>query len=328
MDETDAMPSDGTIPEHGIGVVERRTGISQHLLRAWERRYGIVTPVRTGTNQRLYSDQDIERLRLVRIVAAGGRRIGQVITMPVEKLRELAGSDARESVAPARSDREATSRADVDEYYRGCLDAVNRLDDRAVHDLLMRAATALGSRTFIDGVAAPLLRAIGDGWEKDVLRPANEHALSVGLRRVLSRLLASLPAPAGAPFIVIGTPPDQRHEFGAMFAAIVAASRKWRVSYIGADLPIDDIAYAARLARADAVALSIVRSSDPSALQAELRQLRGALPDSVPLVAGGHAATLYGAELATSGAIVIPDFDAWDSWLDATAASGFPAVAG
>ena len=87
-------------PEHGIAVVERRTGISQHLLRAWERRYGVVEPERAAGGERLYSDADIERLRLVRLVSEAGRRVGQVAALSLDELCRRTGA-AKSSVSVA-----------------------------------------------------------------------------------------------------------------------------------------------------------------------------------------------------------------------------------
>ncbi len=316
-------------PEHSIAVVERRTGISQHLLRAWERRYAVVTPARTEAGQRLYSDQDIERLRLVKVVAATGRRLGQIASLSLDELRELARRDASESMLAARPEEpgERPSRTrgptgtDVDEHLRACREAMERMDGSATHALLMRAAVALEPRTFIDGVVVPLLRLVGDGWENGSLRPTYEHVLSVALGRVLSWLIGILPAPAEAPLVMFCTLSGQRHEFGAMLAAVVAASRQWRVSYLGPDLPVDDIAHAALLARADAVAVSVLGPIDLRLLRREVEQLRSALPESISLIAGGHTATAHARALRSSGAIVLSDLDAWDVWLEAVAGS-------
>lgn len=325
------VPSSESIPEHTIAVVEHRTGISQHLLRAWERRYGVVTPVRTKTGLRLYSDADIERLRLVRVVTAAGRRVGRVTSLPLDELRELARRDASESIPAGRSERSVRGRGagrshttdatDADEHLRACFDAVERLDGGAAYTLLMRAAVALKPRGFIVGVAVPLLRRVGDEWENGALPATHEHVLSVALRRVLSWLVEVLPAPAEAPLVMFGTLPGQRHEFGAMLAAAVAASRQWRVLYLGADLPVTDIAHAALLARAAVVAVSVLGPVEMRVLRRELAELRSALPESVSLIVGGDTATTHARALRSSGATVLPDLDAWDAWLETAAAA-------
>ena len=73
-----------------IKVVAQRTGLSAHVIRIWEKRYGAVEPERTGTNRRLYSDEQVERLSLLREITQHGHSIGHVAKLPTEKLRELA----------------------------------------------------------------------------------------------------------------------------------------------------------------------------------------------------------------------------------------------
>src|SRR6187551_1036823 len=73
-----------------IKAVARRTGLTAHVIRIWEKRYGAVKPERTGTNRRLYSEEQIERLSLLREVTRSGHSIGPVAKLPLEKLRKLA----------------------------------------------------------------------------------------------------------------------------------------------------------------------------------------------------------------------------------------------
>ncbi|MDQ6736881.1 MAG: MerR family transcriptional regulator [Gemmatimonadota bacterium] len=315
----DEVRASGT-PQHGIAVVERRTGVSQHVLRAWERRYGVITPARDSGGQRLYSEDDIERLRLVRAVADGGRRVSQVIGMPFDELRRLAQADAREAVTGQRVSATEAGR-DSAEHLKACLDAVREMQPAATFNVLMRAAVALGPRRFIEGVAIPLLQIVGDGWEAGLLRPANEHSMSYALRRVLTWVLDALPASADAPTVIFGTLPEQRHEFGALFAAIIAASRHWNVAYLGGDLPVEDIAYASSVANADVVALSVIGVIPTDQLHEEIRELRAKLPAGIALVVGGHTAVTHSGSLRNAGAVVLPDLESWERWLDARASA-------
>lgn len=331
MSDPAAQGEPSQVPEHPIAVVERRTGVSQHVLRAWERRYRVVEPARDAAGERLYSDADIERLRLVRELTVGGRRVGQVATLDLAALRELAARDASEAVVPARPTgvaERAAARDDAEaaEHLAMCRDAVDRLDSATAHALLIRAAVALGPRRFVDGVAVPLLRAVGDAWEQGSLRPMHEHGMSVAMRRVLSWLVEALPAPPDAPLVVIGTPAGQRHEFGAMLAAVVASARQYRVIYLGPDLPAVEIAHGAQVAGADVVALSVLSPVDARSLGRELDTLRDALPEATALVLGGAAALQHPRVIRARGAELHGDLDAWDAWLAARTAARQPST--
>jgi DNA-binding transcriptional MerR regulator/methylmalonyl-CoA mutase cobalamin-binding subunit len=309
-----ALPN--STPEHGIAVVERRTGISQHLLRAWERRYGVVEPGRDAGGERLYSDADIERLQLVRLVTEAGRRIGQVATLSLDELRTLAREDALAGtgVLPRVTTSERAD-SEVHLHLEACRAAIIRLDGNGGHALLMRAAVALGPQRFVEGVVLPLLRWIGDEWETGGVRVMHEHGMSVAMRRVLSWLVEALPAPSTAPLVICATLPGHRHEFGAMLAGVQAALRQWRVLYLGPDLPTDEIAAGAVLTGADAVALSAVMVSDSAALSTALDALRSALPAPFPIVVGGAGAVRHARTVRGHGAELLPDLLAWDAWL-------------
>src|SRR5678815_5381555 len=79
---------------HPIQIVTRRTGLSADVLRVWEKRYAVVTPVRSASGRRLYSDADIERLRLLVQATRVGRPIGQVAALPTAALRALLSDEA------------------------------------------------------------------------------------------------------------------------------------------------------------------------------------------------------------------------------------------
>ncbi|MEO8946023.1 MAG: MerR family transcriptional regulator [Gemmatimonadaceae bacterium] len=337
-------PEARDLPIHGIAVVERRTGVSQHVLRAWERRYSAVTPARDEAGQRLYSDADIERIRLIRDAVAGGRRIGQVASLDTQQLRSLKQLDVLESASTQPADvrmtpieafsapfsvplsssaAESTSQVasiEIGRLFDECIATLSDLDPGAVHTALMRAAVSLGPRAFVNGIALPLLHHVGDAWQAGNLRPTHEHAMSGAMRRVLEWLREALPAPAGAPLIALGTTQEQRHEFGAMIAAVIAAARQWRVLYLGCDLPSAEIAHAAEIAGADVVAISMISPIPLATLRRDILLLRDSLPSSIPLIVGGSAASIEDSVLAEAGAVFVRDMYAWDNWLSDAAA--------
>ncbi len=306
-------------PRHSIGVVSRRTGLSAHVLRAWERRYGIVQPGRSAGGERLYSDADVERLELIQQALAAGRRVGHVATLSLEELRDLVSEDARSAPpvpAPTPQLAPPVPTGETVADYLACLDAIQRLDGNAVHTILMRAVVALSPVQFVETMAVPLLHEVGHLWEKGEIRPAHEHVLSVAIRRVLSWLMDALPVPPGAPGLLIATPAGFRHEFGAMLAGVIAAGDGWRVTYLGPDLPADDIAAAARLTLAEGVVLSAIGPIPAPVLRRELHKLREALPSDLPLAAGGSAvAHLRDAEKL--GVNVLGDYTSFRDWMRA-----------
>lgn len=272
---------------HPIRVVARRTGLSQDVLRAWEARYQLVTPARTPRGRRRYSDADIEKLRLLRLAVEGGRRIGEVADLSATELAALIQEDTQ--AAGARDEGWRAARR----YLPECLEAIQELDARGLETTLERAALVLGTVEFIERVAAPLMRAIGDLWAHDRLTPAHERLASSVVRRALGMLRTELEKNAEGPTLVVATPSRQYHEMGALMAAVTAATEGWQVVYLGADLPAASIAEAAKQRRAAAVALSLVYPSDDDGLRDELRELRRRLSPETPIIVGGPAVGAY-----------------------------------
>jgi len=312
--------SESTQPSlHSVRVVARRTGLTPDLLRAWEKRYQVVQPARSAGGQRNYSDADIERLQLLVKVTAAGRSIGQVASLGNAELRELAAGDhfAHDTVDAIEAPNPA-----VDHYLEVALGAAENFHANLLESTLRAAALQLPSDQALDRVFGPLLLEIGVRWEQGRFPPANGHLATAIIRRVLTWMTDFPAAPEHARTIVIGTPAMQLHDLGAMLAATVAASSGWRVAFLGASLPADELARAARMARADTVALSIVYPSDHAHVSSQLRHLRSELPRSVALVVGGAGAAAYADVLEQIGAHRLDSLAALRVWLMARGQGG------
>ena len=287
-----------TTPRHPIAVVSERTGLSQDLLRVWERRYRAVAPARGPGRQRLYTDADIELLAMLHAATRGGRSISRVASLSNEALAELVDEDAqaRERRA-APSDGSGEKRDLVGE----ALFLARALDSAALDDTLRRAAAVMGLAAFIESVAAPLLRRVGNEWHAGRLSMAHEHMVSSMLHDLVAERMRAFGKREGAPMLIVGTLSGERHAIGAVLAGAAAAVEGWNVLHLGADLPASAIAEAARSAGARVVAVSIVYVEDRDVLLEELRALRAMLPATVTLVAGGGGAAGVAEELSAMG---------------------------
>ncbi len=287
---------------HPIQVVSRRLGLSIDVLRVWEKRYGLVTPARSEGGHRLYSDADIERLRLVREAMAGGRRVGQLAALTEEQLSALIEEDRSEAVAQAAVGIEKQTLAQPDALVADCLQAVSALDANMLKAAIDRAFISLSPVEFIERVATQFMHLVGDLWHRRQLSPAHEHLASSVTRNALAEVIARLQPDDGAHRLVVATPSGQRHEIAAALVTTTAQLEGWAVTYLGPDLPAADIASAVEQTNANAVALSItVAPSDPQ-LTDELNLLRQSLPPEVTMLVGGQAADSMEAELKAIGA--------------------------
>lgn len=310
---------DALEPKHPIRVVSERTGLSPDVLRAWEKRYRAVEPPRrSGGSQRLYSDADVERLRLLRQVTQAGRSIGQVAELSTAELAALVREDeAGRRTAPAsRAAPGVAGQTHVDR----CLVHIRDLNSGALESALMRALLALGAERFLDDVAVAVMREVGRAWEEKVLGIAQEHLATAVLRRVLGFAADAVEISGQAPVVVVATPARQVHEMGALLAAVSASVAGWRVAYLGPDLPAEEIAGAARKRGAQAVALSAVYPADDPELAGELRRLRSQLPPGVTVFVGGEGARAAMDVLAPGEATWLPSLPEFRQMLQRMAA--------
>lgn len=294
---------------HPIKVVARRTGLSPHVIRAWEKRYAAVIPKRTPTNRRAYTTDDIERLLLLRRATLGGRSIGQVAGLPTAELRQLVNEDeVAQSQAPARSStvRPYASNGTLE----ACLRAAERLDPDGMQAALERASVTMSKTALVEQVVAPLLETIGDQWRDGSLRVASEHLASATLRTFLGSMNGAFPVMSDAPRLLITTPAGQLHELGALIAATAAAAEGWHITYLGPSLPAEEIAAAAQTNASRAVALSIVLADDAH-VKNELVKLRQLLPENIALMVGGRSAAHYSDVLQQIGATRLPDLQSF-----------------
>jgi DNA-binding transcriptional MerR regulator/methylmalonyl-CoA mutase cobalamin-binding subunit len=287
---------------HPIQVVARRTGLSPDVIRAWERRYQAVSPQRSRAERRLYSDEDVVRLDLLRRATESGRRIGDVAQLSLVELQSLLQGDRGASVPSAlRSDAPPSATA---AHLAACLTAVQRLDAAALEVALAAASRSLSLPLLLREVIGVLVMEIGERWRTGALRPCHEHMATAQIRFFLGNLLLHSPMTSGSgPILLVATPVGQRHELGALMVAVIAAQAGWFPLYLGADVPSDEIAFAATERAVAAVALSICYPADDTRLPDALRRLRRQLPDAMALLVGGAAAAGYRATLAEIGAV-------------------------
>ena len=275
VDSAEKLVEELTYP---LGAAARLTGISPDTLRAWERRYEVVVPLRTPGGTRRYTATDLERLTLVKTAIDRGHRIGQVARLENEELARIVAGE---------SDPESPSLdGSVSDVCDAIMHALSELDADESERLIALQLAALGPSRFARQVASPLLERIGETWSRGDLPIASEHLATSVLRSLLgASLRPSASAPAGAS-ILFATLTGERHELGLLIAAITASAAGGRVVYLGAELPVDDLVFAAERSGAGAVAISLVVDESEQAIE-QVKALRQGLSPRVDLWVGG-----------------------------------------
>ncbi len=296
--------------KYSIKVVSMRTGLSAHAIRAWERRYNAVSPKRDSNNRRYYTEDDIERLSLLKRATDAGFGISQLVASSDEELKDLISS-MNVIDLPVKTNRSQNEvivnvpNSTYENYVESFMNALEQMDSKTLENVLIQSETDYGLNGMIENVLVPLMEEIGEGWRKGNLRISHEHLASHVIRTFLGGVLATHKSSPSAPNVLVTTPTDQWHDIGALIIAVTAASEGWNVTYLGANLPSEEIAGSVKQNNCRAVILSIIYPEDDPVLVQEIRKLKRSLPDNVAIVTGGRASASYRKVLDEIGALQV-----------------------
>ncbi|NWK57127.1 MerR family transcriptional regulator [Verrucomicrobiaceae bacterium N1E253] len=287
---------------HGIKVAVMVTGLSDHVLRVWEKRYGAVTPKRTETNRRLYSDADIARLQTLATLVEKGYAISQIAKLKDADLHDLLGS-----VASSNERRELERNTDQSkQFIQQAVSAIRQYDQKRLESIFDEASLRLGYSGLLELVIIPVMQHVGDDWANGRLTSAGEHAATSFVKEYLAHSVRSFAIEEHAPVLVATTPAGQMHELGAFIGSCLARKNGWKIVYLGPSLPADEIAGAVIEAKADALLLSIVYPIDDPKMDSQLIRLRKQLPEQTPILVGGSQVANYERSLTDIQATHIP----------------------
>ena len=304
------MPAVAVYP---IGYVSLTTGLSAHVLRAWERRYAAVKPSRSASGRRLYSQEDIDRLVLLKRAVARGNSISQIAGLDDAALTGLAGF-------PVRSRPDSTpidTPSSIDDLIGDCLRATADLDDMALQTALRQAELHHNRKTVIEAIIVPFMAGVGRKWRRGELRIAHERLSSGVVATCLAGMLARNPVQQSqVPRILIAAPAGQRCPLGALAVGVIAQDCGWHPVLIGSDLPMEEIASAGVTIDPQLIALSLTCRLDDHCVDSELRRFGNLLANRYPFVVGGAAsATHRGSIEEAGGALCVSSDELVDRFL-------------
>ncbi|MGD9332285.1 MAG: cobalamin B12-binding domain-containing protein [Desulfobacterales bacterium] len=299
------MPSGDGFP---IGYVSLQTGLSVHVLRAWEKRYRAVLPDRSVSNRRVYSPDDVTRLRLLKAAVDSGHHISLVADLDQGKLVALTDLDNQSSTSSGVPVHDpSASPVSVQNVVDRCLKAVATFDGDGLRRVLRRAELSLNRQDLIRTVIAPLMQTIGHRWSVGQMRIAHEHLASAVIRDQLGSLLnRGLDKLSIQSRMLIAAPSGQWCHLGALAVALTVRDQGWEPVFLGPNLPSEEIAAAASIVRPQMIALSITCRVDDAFMHSELTKLTDWIDGRCPLIVGGQASKRYRKSIEAVGAIFCP----------------------
>ncbi len=252
-----------------------RSGVGVSLLRAWERRYGVVAPIRTPGGYRLYDDEAITRLRSMRQLVDGGWAASQAAEAVMAGLIE----------PPVPPPSTVAAHADVEAF----LTVVASYDTVGI-DSVLDAFFSRGSfEAVVDDLVLPAVAALGPAWAAGRIDVAAEHLASASVQRRLAALFDLGGAPGVGATVVVGLPPGCRHEIGTLAFAVALRRQGVNVLYLGPDVPIASWVHVVTERPTAAVVIGVVVPDDIDPADAVAVAIHEARPRMV-IAVGGPAA--------------------------------------
>jgi MerR family transcriptional regulator, light-induced transcriptional regulator len=248
-----------------IGELSRRVGVSAERLRAWERRYGLLRPVRTPGGFRLYTSADERRVRVMQTHMEAGSSAAQAASAAL----------AAEASPPAGADGRARA---------ALAEPLQRFDAAGAHAAVDRLLADLGPDRATRDVILPFLRELGERWARAEITVGQEHFASSLLQARLAALLRG--SGGGGPRAVLACAPGELHTIGLVAFGVALGNRDWHVVYLGADTPVSTLRRATQDVEPAAVVVSAVAPARFADAQEGLRELAG----DVPLAVAGAGA--------------------------------------
>ncbi len=266
-----------------IGELSRRVGVSDHVLRAWENRYGLLRPIRSAGGFRLYTDADEARVRRMRAHLGDGLSAAEAARAALAEEPESSTG----APAPPASPRPGAELRELGDALRRALDDFDEPGAQAVFDRLL---TELTVTSVLRDVVLPYLRHLGERWAEGSASVAQEHFASNLIRGRVAGLARGWGTGQG-PRALLATPPGELHELALMMFGVALDRAGWRVDYLGVSTPMDDLAKVADELRPSLVVLA---STIPDHF-ADVRSDLAELSRKAPLALAGSGAD---AELA------------------------------
>jgi DNA-binding transcriptional MerR regulator len=241
-----------------IGELSRRVGVSSEVLRAWERRYGVLRPTRSEGGFRLYSTADEARVR-------------RMLALQQEGLSPAVAA----RTAVAEEDASVASDLPAEALRQALANALDRFDEGSANRAFDRALGMLTLDTLLRQIVLDYLADLGERWSAGLASVAQEHFATNVLRGRLLGLARDW-GQGGGPLALLACPPGELHDLGLICFGLALRARGWRIAFLGADTPVDTLKHTADTLHPDLVVLTATAPQRLSSVRSELRKLGGA----------------------------------------------------
>lgn len=259
---------------YSIKDLEKISGIKAHTIRIWERRYDVIEPMRTDTNIRQYTDDDLKRILNISILYQNGLKISKIATLNNQQLKE--------KVIDLSLDHGNTN-VQIESLVVSMLD----LDERKFNNVLTNSIIKIGFENTVEKILFPFLDRIGILWQAGTINPAQEHFMSNLIRQ---KLIVAIDNEMGNENrdkrIIFFLPEGDLHEIGLLFYSLLARKQGFNVIYLGMSVPLDDLKAIHKIQKADAFFISIINPPANCEVIDKLKRYKEEFPETPFMITG------------------------------------------
>ncbi len=259
---------------YSIKDLETLSGIKAHTLRIWEKRHGIITPERTTTNIRFYSDHDLKKILCVALLNSHGLKISKIVGMSVDELNEKVMEIAHYAVG---------NEGHLNQLVIGMLD----LDEQKFNKIINDYSLERGFESTILDLIYPFLEKIGVLWQTNNIQPAHEHFISCLIRQKIISAINAIDTPKTAEVdFLLYLPENEMHELGLLFYNYLVRNAGYSSLYLGQSVPYNDLRAVFRTRPFKKIVTSFVSPTSREDLSTYLENLKKDFPSCDILVSG------------------------------------------
>ncbi|MGQ1783568.1 MULTISPECIES: MerR family transcriptional regulator [unclassified Saccharicrinis] len=259
---------------YSIKDLEKISGIKAHTIRIWERRYGVIEPMRSDTNIRKYSDDDLKRILNIAILNQNGFKISKIANLNNQQLKE--------KVIDLCLDHGNTN-VQIESLVVSMLE----LNEYKFNNVLTTSIIKRGFENTVEEILFPFLDRIGVLWQAGTVSPAQEHFISNLIRqKIIVAIDNEMSDKKKDKQIIFFLPENELHEIGLLFYSLLARKEGFGVIYLGISVPFDDLKAVNQIQKADAFFTSFISPPSKVELDELLKKYKDEFPDVPFLITG------------------------------------------
>lgn len=284
--------------KYTLKSVSQKTGLSAHVIRAWEKRYGVVNPGRTETKRRFYTDEEVEKLTLLKKATDSGHSISSVASLLFEKLQELVLNEEKVHIFQHKKllpeNFELKIKNLIDEFF----ETAETYNSKKLQFLIYEIEDEFSQSIIIEEVIIPILSKLDEKLKNKSFSKIARQFIINELSFYLRQIINKIPDFDDFPLLLTYAPTGGFSQIGSLISAAVAKTEKWRVCNLGENLISSEIAEVINKINPAAVSINMIFPfAEPDGMKKELLELENTIPENVKILLSGRTVWNYREEV-------------------------------